>query len=114
MTAISYYAELMDINRFPSFDQLASFVGLVPSVSSSDTTETDRGLTKRRNRYLRYLIIEAAWVAIRKDPVLLHKFNELTKRMKKQEAIIRIAKKLLNRFRYVWRKGVPYSIGVVE
>lgn len=87
---------------------------MVPSVSSSDMRETNRGLNKRRNRYLRYLIIEAAWVAVRKDPVLLYKFNELTKRMKKQDAIIRIAKKLLSQIRYVWRTGVPYCPGIVE
>jgi len=113
-TAITYYTELVDMDRFSRLDRLTSFVGLVPSVSGSDDTQHVRGLTTRRNRYLRYLIIEAAWVAIRKDPALLYCFNELTKRMKKQEAIIRIAKKLLNRLRYVWRKGVPYCPGVIE
>ena len=114
VTAITYYAELVDINRFSDLDRLASLVGLVPSVSGSGTTEHVRGLTKRRNRYLRYLIIEAAWAAIRKDEALLYSFNQLTKRMKKQEAIIRIAKKLLNRLRYVWREEVPYCPGVVD
>lgn len=113
VTAITYYAELVDMDRFSGADRLAGFVGLVPSVSSSGTTEHVRGLTKRRNRYLRYLIIEAAWRAIRKDEALLYSFNQLTKRMKKQEAIIRIARKLLTRLRYVWRKEVPYCPGVV-
>ena len=31
--------------------------------------------------------------------------------MKKQEAIVRIAKKLLNRIRYVWKNGIPYCPG---
>ena len=113
VTAINYYAELVDMDRFSGADRLAGFVGLVPSVSSSGTTEHVRGLTKRRNRYLRYLIIEAAWRAIRKDEALLYSFNQLTKRMKKQEAIIRIARKLLNRLRYVWREEVPYCPGVI-
>ena len=113
VTAITYYAELVDMDRFSRADRLAGFVGLVPSVSSSGTTEHVRGLTKRRNRYLRYLIIEAAWRAIRKDEALLYSFNQLTKRMKKQEAIIRIARKLLNRLRSVWRKEVPYCPGVI-
>jgi len=114
VTAISFYAELMDMGRFPNLDHLASYIGLVPSIYSSDTREKNRGLTKRRNRYLRYLIIEAAWVAVRKDPVLLYKFNELSRRMKKQDAIIRIAKKLLSRIRYVWRTGMPYCPSVIE
>lgn len=113
VTAITFYAELVDMDRFSKGDRLAGFVGLVPSVSGSGSTEHVRGLTRRRNRYLRYLIIEAAWAAIRKDEAMLYSFNQLTKRMKKQDAIIRIAKKLLNRLRYVWREEVPYCTGVV-
>jgi len=44
---------------------------------------SDRGLTKRRNRHLRYLIIEAAWIAVRKEPVLLYKYkNEVQRSVK--------------------------------
>ena len=112
--ATSFYTELMDINRFRTFDHLASYVGLVPSVHSSGDKSTGQGLTKRRNSYLRYLIVEAAWVAIRKDPALLLAFNQLTRRMKKQDAIIRIAKKLLRRIHHVWKNQTPYVTAVVE
>lgn len=112
--ATSFYTELMDIHRFQTLDHLASYVGLVPSVRSSGDKSTEQGLTKRRNSYLRHLIVEAAWVAIRKDPVLLLAFNQLTRRMKKQDAIIRIAKKLLRRIRYVWRNQTPYVKAVIE
>ena len=62
----------------------------------------------------RHLIGEAVWIAIRKDPALLLAFNQLTRRMKKQDAIIRIAKKLLRRIRYVWKNQTPYVLAVVE
>jgi len=114
ITALSFYSELIDINRFPDLNHLASYVGLVESVHSSDNKGPDLGLTKRRNRYLRYLIIEAAWVAIRKDPVLLQKYNALSRRMKKQNAIVHIAKRLLNRIRFVWKHQTPYKMGVVH
>jgi transposase len=112
-TAMSFYSELIDIKRFPNLNHLSSFFGLVESVHRSDTKDPDLGLTKRRNRFLRHLIIEAAWVAIRKDPVLLHKYNALTRRMVKQKAIIHIAKLLLNRIRFVWMNQTPYVTGVV-
>jgi len=35
ITAITLYTELIDINRFGNTDQLCSFVGLTPSVSST-------------------------------------------------------------------------------
>ena len=47
---------------------------------------------------------------MRKDPALTLAFAELTKRMKKQDAIIRMAKKLVNRIRYVWKNQTVYKI----
>jgi transposase len=114
VTAITLISEIMDMTRFSKFDHLASFFGLTPSVVSSGDKEANFGLTNRRNRYLRHVIIEAAWVAIRKDPALLCAFDELSRRMKKQDAIIRIAKKLLNRVRYVWNHQQEYVTGVAQ
>lgn len=114
ISALTFYSEIIDIHRFRKLDNLCSFIGLVPSVSSSDENERVGGLTPRRNRYLRYLIIEASWIAVRTDPALTLAFNELSKRMKKQDAIIRIAKKLVNRVRYVWRTQTCYSPCVVQ
>ncbi len=114
VSAMVFYTEIMDINRFKKFDNLLSLVGLVPSTASSGDKSSEKGLTPRRNRFLRHMIIESAWVAVRKDPALLAAFNKLTKRMKKQDAIIRIAKKLLNRIRYVWKNQTYYVNAVIE
>ena len=114
IVALSFFTEIMDINRFATFDHLVSFVGLVPSLRDSGEKTTEQGLTQRRNRYLRHLIVEAAWVAIRKDPALLLAFNLLKRRIKKQDAIIRIAKNLLRRIRYVWKNQTPYVPAIVE
>ena len=59
-------------------------------------------------------MIEAAWIAIRKDPALTACFNEYIKRMSKQEAIIRIAKKLLNRIRTVLKENKEYVCSIVK
>lgn len=107
--AVTVYTEIMDINRFPDLDRLCSFVGFVPTCNSSGERESDGDITPRRNKYLRHIIIEAAWIAIRKDPVLLSTYSNLLKRMKGQRAIIRIAKKLLSRIRYVWKNQQPYA-----
>jgi transposase len=108
------YSEIIDINRFPTLDHIKSYAGLVPSTSSSGESQHTGGLTYRSNRYLKYVLIEAAWVAIRHDPALLHSFNKLSLRMKKQDAIVRIAVKLLNRIRYVWHNNCPYVASVVQ
>jgi len=109
ITAITLYAELMDIKRFNNMDRLCSYVGLTPSVSSSADHTVVRGLTDRHNKYLRNLLIESAWTAARTDPALTEKFGKLSVRMSKQEAIIRIAKKLLCRMKFVWQNEKPYQ-----
>lgn len=113
VTAFTLYAELVDMNRFQSFDQLASYVGLVPSTRSSDTTVMVGGITRRHCSHLRSTLIECAWIAIHHDEALLSAYNQLIKHMKKTDAIIRIAKKLLNRIRFVWKNKAEYVTGIV-
>ncbi len=114
ITAFTFYTEIMDIFRFQKLDHLISFIGFIPSVEASDKTEKIIGLTNRCNKYLRYLLIEAAWVAVRKDPALTLAFNNLLRNKSKQRAIIRMAKKLVNRMRYVWKNQQQYVIAVIE
>lgn len=114
IVSFTLYAELYKMERFNGLDQLAAMVGLIPSVSQSDETKYNKGLTNRANKYLRPLLIEAAWKAVSLDPALTRAFNEYCKRMSKQKAIVRIAKKLLNRIRYVWINRKEYVQGVIE
>ncbi len=114
LSAAVIYTEIMDIKRFGNFDELANYAGLIPALHSSGETEYTKGITKRRNGYLRGALTECAWMAVRKDPALTLKFSELTKRMNKQKAIIRIAKKLLSRIRYVWFNKCEYVYSLVS
>jgi transposase len=114
ITAVNIYSELFDIKRFGKFDQLAKFCGLVPSIKSSGDTKISSKLSRANHRKLREMMIEAAWVAVRKDPVLTHCYNEYIKRMSKQEAIIKIAKKLLSRIRFVWINQKPYVHSIIK
>ena len=57
--------------------------------------------------------IEAAWTAARKDPALTMKFGQLTQRMDRNKAIIRIAKLLVKRIRHVWKTKTPYTIDII-
>jgi transposase len=114
ITAVTLYTEIMNINRFGGFDQLSSYVGLAPSTHSSGEKDRVIGISQRQNVHLRNILIESAWIASRRDPAMTMAFGKLTKRMKKQEAIIRIAKKLLSRIMYVWKQEKDYVLAVVE
>ncbi len=113
ISAVTFLSELEDITRFKSLDTFCSYVGLIPSTHSSGENEVIRGITPRSNNHLRNVIIECSWIAIKHDPALLLRFSELNQRMKKNNAIVRIAKKLLNRIRYVMKNGTEYVCAVV-
>ena len=105
VTAISFYTHVIDIWRFPDDDHLRSFVGLVPSLHNSGERSRTGKMTKRSNTYLKYLLIEASWQAIRRDEELARSYQQWVQRMPAQQAIIRVARKLLSRLRYVWMNG---------
>ena len=98
--AATILTEIVDIKRFRSYESFHSFIGLVPSTANSANTEKIRGVTKRANRRLRNIFIEASWVAIKYDTDLHHYYHELKQRMKGNKAIIRVAKKLATKVRY--------------
>jgi len=114
VTAISLIAELGDINRFKNLNHLCSYVGLVPTTNSSGEQEKIGRVTPRANKFLRRVLIESSWVAIRNDPALTLAYSKLCERMKPNEAIIRIAKKLLNRIRFVMKNKTTYVSSIVS
>ena len=114
ITAMTIISELENIQRFKNHDKLCSYIGLVPTTNSSGETDKTGKVSTRANRALRASIIESAWIAARTDPALSLVFNELCARMKANKAIIRIAKKLLNRVRYVLKNEKEYVYSVIS
>ncbi len=117
LTAMIFLTELGDIfARFNNLDKMAAFIGLIPGECSTGEEDqiNNTSITPRSHHYLRSILIECAWVAVRKDPVLAMCYNKYLKRMSGQKAIIRIARKLLNRMRYVLKNNQEYVTAVVE
>lgn len=112
LTALLFLLEVGDITRFKSFDALNRFVGFCPDSHSSGEKERHTGLSDRRHNALRSALIEAAWQLIRRDAAMLEQYKALQKRMKGQQAIVRIARKLLRRIRAVLLSERMYVRGV--
>ena len=93
--------EIVDIKRFSTYTKYHSFIGLIPSTNNSADIEKIRGITIRANTRLRTTFVEAAWIAIQRNSELYHFYHELKQRMNPNKAIIRVAKKLASRVRYV-------------
>ena len=114
INAMTIMSELQDIKRFRTLDKLCSFAGIVPDTGSSGDNEIVKGITRRSNQYLRPAIVESSWVIIRKDPAMLMLYKKYCSRMIPNRAIIKIAKHLLSRIRYVWMTQEKYEIGFVR
>lgn len=114
MTAMTFLVQVGDIRRFARLDDLCNYVGLVPKMYGSGEKMQTGKMIKRGRKELKIMLIEASWEAIRKDPALMAKFNELIKRMNKNKAIIRIARKLLSRIRFVLSHQQEYELGIVK
>jgi transposase len=114
LTAMILLTEIGDISRFKNLDKLASYAGLIPDTKASGEEEHITNITMRRNPMLRAILVESSWVAVRKDPALTLAFNKLCRRLKKNNAIIHIARKLLNRIRFVLNNRQPYVVAIVE
>jgi transposase len=113
LSGMIFLTEIVDVHRFQNTDQLASYCGIVPGEHSSGDRAIVTGMVHRGNPVLRSLLIECAWVAVRKDPALIAAFERLTKQKAKNNAIIRIARKLLNRIYFVLKHQQAYQPGMV-
>lgn len=110
LTAMTLLTELEHITHYKNVYQLCSYIGVVPSTNSSSDKERVGGITPRGKKHLRRMLVESAWIAVRCDPGLMKKYNQLRARMKPNKAIIRITKKLAARIRYVLIHQKEYQI----
>ena len=69
--AVAIISELGDITRFKNLNHLSSYVGLMPMSHNSGESEQSRGMTYRANNWVRTMLVEASWQAIRKDPAMM-------------------------------------------
>jgi len=110
LTAMLLITEIGKIERFKRLDKLCSYVGLIPNTSSSGESERVGRMTKRANKRLKTAILEAAWIAIRRDTVLTAAFEAWCEKTgQKNKAIVKVARKLLSRIMSVWKEGEKYE-----
>jgi transposase len=108
IVAMALLSEIGDFNRFDDPDQYCSFLGLMPWECSSGETTRTKGVQPRCNHYLRSLIIEASWAAIRKAPNWLIYYRKHALKNNKR-AIVKVARKLALTARSVVLKQIYYD-----
>jgi len=114
ITAISFLTEIENIDRFENTDHFAGFIGLVPNRHASGDKENTGEMTFRGQDNLKSLLVESSWFAARLDPALNLSFHQYIRRMESNKAIIRIARKVLNRIYFVLKNKRAYVPGIVK
>jgi len=101
--------ELGDMSQFPNEKKLFSYTGLTPSEHSSGEHTRQGHITRQGRSVIRKILIEAAWVAISKDPSLREVFDRLSIQGAKR-AIVGVARRLVGRIRSCLMSGTLYEI----
>lgn len=114
LTTVQLLTEVEDIERFPNFKHFNSYIGIKPTTHASGEHDWRGRMTYRQHKGLRSAIIESAWMAIRKDPALLIRYEALLGSHTAKRAIIIIARKLLSRIYFVMKNQQPYELGIVK
>ena len=99
VSGLTILSEIDDIARFKDASHLASYVGIVPMCYSSGEHDGTGNLTVRRHAQLRWLIVESAWIAA---------YVEYCRKMKPSKAIIKVARRIINRIYFVMKHQHPY------
>lgn len=107
--ASAILAELGDIRRFANEKHFSSYVGLVPGIHNSGATEKTTGVTPRSKTLLRSYLIEAAWVAIRRDPQIQQYYRRHVGKNVKN-IIVKVAHKLVTRILSIIKTETPYQV----
>jgi transposase len=108
ITALTILCECGDIARFDTIDQLSAYAGLCPRVTQSGESAYHGHISKQGPPVLRWVLQQAAWVAIRTDPSARRIHARIARRAGTKKAATALARKLLS---YAWsvvRRGQPF------
>jgi transposase len=108
-TALLIRSEIGNINRFPDYKKLVSWAGLAPSLHQSGNVEYHGHITKQGSRMLRWIMVEAARVAVTHDERMRSFHDRVKHRRGDQKAIIAVANKMLKITWFMLTRREPYE-----
>jgi len=108
--ALLIYAEIADVTRFATPEQLSAYAGLTPTVSQSASSVHYGGVSKEGSKHLRWILIESVHVHRRFAPTTaLSIFSARIERKRgKQKATTAAARKLLHIIYWMLLRGEEY------
>ena len=116
LVSSAYIATIDDPGRFSRGDQVAAYLGLVPSVNQSGDSEYRGRITKEGDALLRWLLVEAAHVLLtrsRGDSALKRWGKRLQERKGAAKAKVAVARKLAMMLHRMWLTNTPFEARLV-
>jgi transposase len=109
VTAQSLVAEIgVEMSRFPTAGHLASWAGMCPGNHESAGKRLS-GKTRPGNKWLRRLLIQAAWAASRaKGTYLREQYHRIAARRGRKRAIVAVGHTLLVIYWHMMSRGMDY------
>lgn len=101
--ALGFALAIGDVGRFSSSKQVASYLGLIPAEYSSGERQKLGHISKQGNVLVRWLLVEAAQQASKKDEGLRRMFLRLALKRHRSLARVAIARKLAVRLYWTLR-----------
>lgn len=105
--------ELGDMSQFKNEGRIFSFVGFTTTERSSGDSRRQGHISRQGSSRLRWILTEAAWRAIRLDPVLRETYLRIAGKAGGKKAIVAIARKLIGRIRACFNKQQTYQLAYV-
>ena len=113
--ATAFVATLDEAGRFRGAHQVESYLGLVPSEDSSADRHRRGHITKAGNPRMRWLLVQAAWAALRSrraDAAGLRAWSaQLAKRRGPRIATVALARRLAGILFAMWRDQTTFDGG---
>ncbi len=108
-TAMMFSSEVGDIERFPSSNNLVSWLGLAPRVRQSGNTLHHGHITKMGSPRVRSVLVQAAHTAVRHSDHFRTKYERIGARRGKPKAIVAVARELAVACFHMLKKKEPYK-----
>ena len=109
VTALAFVLVIGTPERFRCGKQVGSYLGLIPCEDSSGGRQRLGHISKQGNSLLRFLLVEAAHIAVRDDAEWKRRYLHLAMRREKRVAKVAMARRLGVRLYWMWRKGWDYQ-----
>jgi transposase len=109
LTSLCVVHTLWPVTRFRNQRKVAAYAGFDPMERSSAERKHFLGISKAGSRVLRYLLVEAAHTAVKKDDDLERFYQRLVARRGRSKAKVAAARKLLIRSYIMLRDEIDYA-----